>query len=175
MRTILNIAFGLLLIGCSQENKHPTVKSILLEQLKSTHTHKDWYVPVKDAVEGLTVDQANWKDSTSNHSIGELVSHLAFWNERILIAFHGNSPPDFDGNNELTFKTFNREDWNYAVQKLDSIQTAWEQAVDNATDKQLAEWSASIANICTHNSYHTGQIVYIRKKNGWWDGSKGVK
>ena len=164
-----------MLSGCSSKTDNPTVKSLLLEQLRNTHTNKDWYVPTNIAVEGLTTDQANWKDSTSNHSINELVSHLVFWNERILIAFHGDTPPDFDDNNELTFNKLNDKDWSYSINKLDSIQTAWEYAVEKATDKQLEKWSTSIANICTHNSYHTGQIVYIRKKNGWWDESKGVK
>lgn len=27
----------------------------------------------------------------------------------------------------------------------------------------------------THNAYHTGQIIYIRKQQGWWDEKKGVK
>ena len=39
----------------------------------------------------------------------------------------------------------------------------------------IKEWSSSVANISTHNAYHTGQIVYIRKRNGWWSASKGVK
>ena len=172
---IFFVALGFLSLGCSKESDTPTLKSILLEQLRNTHTNKDWYVPSKIAIEGLTAEQANLKDSTDNHSIGELVSHLIFWNERILIAFQGNTPPDFDGNNEKTFGKFNNEKWKIAVVKLDSIQTEWEKSVERATDKQLEDWSSSIANICSHNAYHTGQIVYIRKKNGWWDKSQGVQ
>jgi len=55
------------------------------------------------------------------------------------------------------------------------VQIAWENAVENASDEQLNEWSFSVANISSHNAYHTGQIIYIRKKNNWWDSSKGVK
>jgi hypothetical protein len=33
----------------------------------------------------------------------------------------------------------------------------------------------TIANICTHNAYHIGQIVYVRKLQGSWNPDKGVK
>jgi uncharacterized damage-inducible protein DinB len=127
------------------------------------------------AIEGLTEEQAHWKDSLDNHSIKELVSHLAFWNERILIAFQGDSVPNFDGNNETTFRKFDSIDWNTALKKMDSIQTAWEHAIEKATKQQLESGGSEIASMSSHNAYHTGQIVYIRKRNGWWDESKGVQ
>ena len=50
-----------------------------------------------------------------------------------------------------------------------------EKVVANATDAQLAEWAPTIANIATHNAYHIGEIVMVRKEQGVWDASKGVK
>jgi hypothetical protein len=158
-----------MIMGCAAKKDFPSVKSLLVQQLKNTHTDQDWFVPVKIAVDGLTVQQSNWKDSTDNHSIGELVSHLIFWNERVLIAFKGNVLPDFNDDNELTFQKINERDWELAAKKLDSIQTEWERVTEKATQKQVKEWSASIANIAAHNAYHTGQIIYIRKRNGWWN------
>src|SRR5215467_4087075 len=67
----------------------PTLKSILLEQLRTTHTQKEWFVPVNVAVDGLTAEQANWKDGKGNHSVGELVSHLVYWNSEELAKFKG--------------------------------------------------------------------------------------
>lgn len=172
---------GILLVmfSCSNVTKKaavkPSLRSILLEQLRNTHTNKDWYIPLNTAVEGLTAEQANWSDNTDNHSIGQLVSHLTFWNERSLIAFHGNTLPDFSDNNEETFAAFNKDNWQQMMSKSDSIQTAWEKAVEQAGHDQLNKWSSSIANMCSHNAYHTGQIVYIRKKNGWWNKANGVK
>lgn len=169
MKTILTIALGLTLLGCSKPSETADIKSILLEQLKNTHTNQEWFVPTNVAVKGLTAEQSNWKDSTDNHSIAELVSHLIFWNERVLLAYQKNTTPDFKENNEVTFKKFTGQDWELATKKLDSIQTTWEELVLKATDSQLNEWSSSIANICSHNAYHTGQIIYIRKRNGWWE------
>ena len=42
-------------------------------------------------------------------------------------------------------------------------------------EKKLAAWYSTIAHIGTHNAYHVGQILYIRKMKGWWDENNGVK
>jgi hypothetical protein len=53
--------------------------------------------------------------------------------------------------------------------------TDLEKVVANASDTQLAEWAPTLANINTHNAYHIGEIVMVRKEQGAWDASKGVK
>jgi hypothetical protein len=143
--------------------------------MKNSYDKPNWYAPLKNATDGLTAAQVNWKDSAGNHSIGELVSHLIFWNERNLIAFRGNKPPDFSGNNEETFEKFSSVNWELAVTKLDSIQRQLNAIIESATPEELEGWSSDLASICSHNAYHTGQILYIRKLNGWWDPAKGVK
>ena len=61
------------------------------------------------------------------------------------------------------------------MEKLDSILTAIEKAIETADDIKLQSWCTTIAHINTHNAYHTGQIIYIRKLQGSWDPDKGVK
>lgn len=144
------------------------VKSILVDLLKNAHSEQHWFVPTMTALDGLTANQSNWRDSTENHSIGELVSHLVFWNEINLRAFNGEDMTGLEVDNETTFKVHTEKEWQSLIRKLDSIQTEWEPLILNATDEQLTEWSKEIANIQAHNAYHIGQIVYIRKRNGWW-------
>ena len=82
-----------------KEAKAPvTLKSILLEQLRTTHNAKDWFVDGNTAVAGLTPEQASWKDGKGNHSVGQLTYHLVFWNQRELAKFKGETPAQFDGN-----------------------------------------------------------------------------
>ncbi|MEB2776798.1 DinB family protein [Algoriphagus sp. D3-2-R+10] len=164
---LIVVGFGLSILGCSEKENTSQIKSLLGQQLKNTYTNEEWFVPAKIAVEGLTVDQSNWKDSTANHSIGELVSHLIFWNERVLKAFKGDSISDFNEDNKVTFK--DKNEWETSIRKLDSIQLEWEELTEKATEKQLEEWSTEILNMTAHNAYHTGQILYIRKQNGWWE------
>jgi uncharacterized damage-inducible protein DinB len=53
--------------------------------------------------------------------------------------------------------------------------TDWEKAVETADDQKLAKNASVIAHVGEHTAYHIGQIVYVRKLQGAWDPSKGVK
>jgi len=167
-KNLILFGLGLVILSCSEQTDKTNVKSLLVQQLKNTHTNEEWFVPTKKAIEGLTLEQSNWKGSTENKSIGELVSHLIFWNEMNLKVFKGEKVPEFTGENKETFQMNHGKGWKNATQKLDSTQTEWEKLVENATEKQITEWNAEIANITSHTAYHTGQIIYIRKHNGWW-------
>jgi hypothetical protein len=82
--------------------KSSNTKSYILEQLRTTHNVKDWFVPVNTALEDVTPDQAKWTDGSGNHSIGQLASHLIFWNLQQLYSFKKLPQPKFDGNNDET-------------------------------------------------------------------------
>lgn len=166
-RLFIILAIILTTLNCSKPADQSEVKSLLIEQLQNTHNHQNWFLPSKMALEGLNYDQAIWKDTTDNNSIIGIVSHMIFWHERVLKAFNGEDIADFIEDNKETFIN-NDSDWNQVVAQLDRIQTEWEQLVENATDEQLKEWGGEIANMIGHTAYHTGQIIYIRKRNGWW-------
>lgn len=152
-----------------------TLKGVLLEQLRTTHNEKDWFVPVNTALEGVTAEQAMWKDKSGNHSVGQIAYHLLFWNTRALGEFKGEKQDKFSGNNEETFDKFDAKTWRETVKKLNIVMSDWEKAVEGADEKKLKESASTIAHIGTHNAYHTGQIVYVRRLQGSWDAEKGVK
>lgn len=171
-----------LVVACStamlvqgQTQKPQTLKGILLESLRTTHNQKDWFVPVSIAVEGVTADQAKWQDKSGNHSIGQLTNHLAFWNSEQLAKFRGEKPPAYGGNNEETFNSFDSKTWDETVKRLNTVLTDLEKVVEAADENKVKEWASAIEHIGTHNAYHTGQIIYIRRLQGSWDPSKGVK
>ncbi len=151
----------------------PTLKSILLDQLRGTHDKEEWFVPVKIAIEGLTPEQATWKDDTDNHSIAQLVNHLIFWNQQQLAKFKGEKPAPFSGDNKETFS--DKASWETSVKQIDDVLKAWEKAIEDADEAKLSKWYSTIAKVSTHNAYHTGQIIYIRKMRRNWDPEKGVK
>jgi len=160
----------------AQETKPaPTLKSILLEQLRTTHNEKDWFVPANIAIEGVTPEQAKWTDGSGNHSIGQLTVHLIFWNSQQLAKMKGQTPPKFSGNNDETFNSFNAANWAAAVKQLDDVLSDLEKTVEGFDDAKINKWASNVAHIGTHNAYHTGQIVYIRKLQGSWNPEKGVK
>jgi uncharacterized damage-inducible protein DinB len=170
---VLVLSFSL--HGFAQNQKPATLKSILLEQLRTTHNQKEWFVPIDVAIDGVTPEQANWTDGKGNHSIGQLTYHLLYWNQRALAEFKGEKPAKFDGNNDETFANFDTKHWNATAKQLDEVMTEWEKAVEAADEKKLEANASTIAHIGTHNAYHIGQIVYIRKLQGSWDPAKGVR
>lgn len=174
-RVLVCLVLSMAVFGYAQEKKPMTLKSVLLEQLRSTHNKAEWFVPANTAVAGLTPAQASWTDKSGNHSVGQLANHLAFWNRQALAKFKGETPAKFDGNNDETFNDFDAKSWDRTVAELDAVMTEWEKAVEAADDKKIAESATTIANIGTHNAYHVGQMVYVRKLQGVWDPAKGVK
>jgi len=159
----------------AQNQKPVTLRSILLEQLQTTHNVKDWFVPISVATDGLTAEQANWKDGKGNHSVGQLTYHLLFWNRRELAKFKGETLDKFSGNNEETFDNFDTKKWNDTVKQLDQVMADLEKFVATADDKTLEANASDIAHIGTHNAYHVGQMIFVRKLQGAWNPENGVK
>ena len=176
MRTLLSVlVFSGAVFAQQQAKKPETLKGVLLEQLHTTDDQKDWFVPIDVAIESVTPEQAKWTDGHGNHSIGQLVNHLAFWNARALAEFKGEKPPAFSGNNDETFNSFDAKTWNETASRLKKVMKEWEQAVEQADDAKLKSSASLIAHIGTHNAYHVGQIVYIRRLQGSWNPANGVK
>lgn len=165
----------LLALGMSHLTVSQSLKSVLVEQLKTTHDKQNWFVPINVALDGVTAEQATWTDGSGNHSIGQLANHLLFWNERQLVKFKGQKEAPFSGNNEETFNDFDKAKWEQTVKKLNEVLSELEKLVQNADEASLKSWAETIGNISTHNAYHTGQIVFIRKLQKSWDPKKGVK
>jgi uncharacterized damage-inducible protein DinB len=165
----------LLTLSAAPADPPTTLKGVLLEQLKTTHDQKDWFASAKDAVDGVTAEQANWRDGKGNHSIGQLTAHLVFWNKQQLAKFKGEKPADFSGDNNETFNRFDAAKWTATVKELDEVMTALEQVVQTADEASLQKWASALAHIGAHNAYHIGQMVYIRRLQGSWDPEKGVK
>jgi hypothetical protein len=161
----------------------PTLKSVLLAQLRSTHNQAEWFVPLNTAVAGLTPEQARWvpksegpkNPAPEDHSVGMIAYHLLYWNTRALAQLKGEKVPPPTSDNTETFNNFDATNWLDTVKKLDENLTALEQLVEAADDAKIAAIEPTIAHISTHNAYHTGQIVMIRKLQGSWDPEKGVK
>jgi uncharacterized damage-inducible protein DinB len=165
----------LLVVPAYAQDKKPTnLRELLLAELKSTHAHAEWFVPANTAVKGLTAEQASWTDGKGNHSVGQLAHHLVFWNRQSLARLKGETPEKFSGNNEETFDKFDSKAWNDTVQELDQVLTDLEKWVETADETKLKESAQTFTHISTHNAYHIGQIIYVRKEQGSWDPKNGV-
>jgi len=162
--------------SCLAQDKKPmTLREVLLAELRTTHDDEDWFVPANVAVKGLTAEQASWTDGKGNHSVGQLAYHLVYWNRRNLARLKGEPLDKFSGNNDETFDKFDSKSWNETVQQLDSVMKELEKWVETADEAKLKEQAQVFTHISTHNAYHVGQIIYVRKEQGSWDSKNGVK
>jgi hypothetical protein len=177
MKTFIAVLVLFVAVQCaaqeSQQQKTPaTLKSILLQQLRETHNQKNWFVSGKEAMAGLTPEQAAWNDG-KNHSVGQLAQHLVFWNSQSLAQFKGEKPAQPGDNNE-TFK-FDPKQWNSIVSQFDDVMTKLEEVVSSADDAKIQKLAPTVARIAQHNAYHIGEIVMVRKAQGSWNPDTGVK
>ncbi len=166
------------LSAAALENKQPPhdLRGVLLEQLRTTNSAEDWFVPVAIAIDGLTAEQAQWKPAGKDaHSAGQLAYHIWYWDSRMLARFKGEKLDKFDGNNNETFDKFTAAQWDDLAKKLRQEMADWEAAVQDASDADLARNASLIAHIGAHRAYHVGQILYVRKLQGSWNPEKGVK
>jgi len=161
-----------LIFAIVQNMNAQSLKSVLSAQLKTTHDQEDWFVPLTKALKDVTAEQAVWKDGSGNHSIGQLANHILFWNERQLQKFKGEKEAAFSGNNDATFNSFDKTQWAQTVTRLDQVLTELEKIVASADESTLKSWAETISNISTHNAYHTGQIIFVRKLQGSWNVKK---
>lgn len=159
-----------------------TLRSLLLSELHSTHDKAEWFTPMNTAVAGLTAEQAKWvpqnaqgkHDPSANHSVGMLAYHLVFWNENALARLRGEKPVSPKTNDE-TFNDFDAAHWNDIVERLDRVMKDLEAEVEKMPEAKLAKAALTVSHISTHNAYHTGQILYVRKLQGSWNPANGVK
>jgi len=156
----------------AQQKQPATLRSILLMELRETHNQKNWFVSEKEAVAELTPEQAAWSDG-KNHSVGQLVKHLAFWNSFSLAAFKGEHPKNPADNND-TFK-FDPREWQSTLRQFDNVMSEWEQIVEKADDATLQKIAPTVAHISEHNAYHIAEMIAARKEHGTWNPDLGVK
>lgn len=161
------------------------IKNTLLGQFDRCYNKDGWFVAVRNAIEGLSVEQAAWKPLDSVNCIWETLSHVTYYNNAYLQRFKGI---DFEydvSTNDETFSVgeYDEAHWQADVTMFDAVMTEWREllsAVDGSKFSELVPnkgdttWAEIVADINAHNAYHGGQILLLRKLQGSWDPKRGV-
>lgn len=160
-------------------------KETLLKQYDRCYNENGWFVAVRNALEGVTAEQAAWKPDGSDNSIWESLSHITYYNNAYLQRFKGIDYKYAVADNDETFRSGELSDtaWLAEVAKFDVVMTEWRGLIDAADESKFdeiisaensANWAELIANVNAHNAYHGGQILLLRKLQGIWNPEKGV-
>ena len=161
------------------------MKQILLEQFTACYDKNTWFVALKNALDGVTAEDASWKPANVDNSIWEIVSHLNYYNFAYVERFKGVDYQYPADDNDATFVAGEAtgEAWNAEIAKLYAVMTEFRDLVSDADESKFSEpvsasnpasWATLISNINAHNAHHGGQIVLLRKMQGSWDRAKGV-
>ncbi|WP_202079123.1 DinB family protein [Caldalkalibacillus salinus] len=153
-------------------------KEVLSELLLANANDPSWYITFSESVEDLSEEQAFWKPNENSHSIAEIVQHLLYWNQTWQKRYQES---DFNavqsiGNNNKSFEIHANHTFNYLKDHLLEVLLRWQSLLTKEKIENdvvgfpvPAKWWALLGNVSTHNAYHIGQIVYIRKLQGSWE------
>lgn len=153
------------------------VKDLLSDQLLANANDRSWYEPFSLAVAQLSEEQAHWKPTHEVNSIAEIVQHLLYWNKTWQMRYIANdihAVPSI-GDNNKSFELGDALPFKEMKATLLSTLLNWQELL---TESQLQDsvqgfsedvhWWQVIGNVTTHNAYHVGQIIVLRKLQGSW-------
>lgn len=163
-----------------------TTKENLLEQFTVAYNENGWFVALENALAGLKADEAWRTEGGLDHSIGELVEHLRYWNAHWLRRFTSGVVDESKATTDETFRGADARgeaEWETLKAQLFQVFAEWKAALEAANEAKFDEqvagdyqepWSVPLAHQNMHNAYHIGQIVVMRKLFGSWNSAKGV-
>lgn len=145
---------------------------VLMNQLLANANDPSWHVPFQQSVEELTEDEAFWTPANGSHSIAEIIQHLLYWNETWQTRYRESqvdAVPSI-GDNHNSFMIPDTATFAELRDRLLEVLLQWQELLSAAKLEQEvngfpvpAKWWELVSNAATHNAYHIGQIVYIRK------------
>ena len=157
------------------------VKDLLSDQFLANAHDASWYRPFTESVENLTEEQAFWKPNDNCPSIADIVQHLIYWNQCWQTRYIKSSidaVPSIANNNESfkipEYTTFTdlKETLLDVLLKWDGLLSTNKVESDVIGFPEKAKWWQILGNSTTHNAYHIGQIIYIRKLQNSWKSDK---
>lgn len=153
---------------------------LLLSQMDHMYCEGGWSPPMNKAFTGLTAAQAASSPGPGQHTIWQLVNHVAFW--KGLVARRMNGLP-LSGERIVNDSTFgpsgdpaDSHAWAAALREYleahQALRAALAEREDGDLDRPLpgerTPLGEVISGLIAHDTYHLGQVLLIRKLQGSW-------
>jgi uncharacterized damage-inducible protein DinB len=154
-----------------------------LELIEGRGAHADPAACVKD----LRADQAARKPAGFEHGMFEILAHLNYWMEYDLKRMRGvpDPYPQHAAEGWPSAENMQEEEWKREVRRFRELlgelasvcrSDAWLKqapAMCAGHERNASTVGAMIFQAITHNSYHIGQIVDVRRALGLWPPAGG--
>ncbi len=151
--------------------------SYILETLEPPKGKGLWYggPTVVGSLRGITAKQALWKPAKKRHSIWELALHISYWNYAIrnkLIDGESGKFPRTPSNWSKVADNAGEKEWKVDKKLVAEEHKLLLEAIRNFNPKKLdkrvpksIKWTYAdlLMGAVTHNIYHTGQIILLKK------------
>ncbi|KZS44615.1 hypothetical protein AWU65_31740 [Paenibacillus glucanolyticus] len=151
------------------------MRELLLLYWDNVMEQEDWYPPILPALKDVTAEQALWKpEGEAANSIWENVQHLLYYKQRLLARLEGTPLSNEGIGNDETFLIHDpsQQAWETAQEQLNEVHTALRQKIEQMPEEEITESPQRIASLITHDAYHTGQIIFLRKLQGSWSAKR---
>ncbi|PFK43281.1 DltD domain-containing protein [Bacillus cereus] len=152
-------------------------KDVLVDQLLANANDPSFYIPFSESVANLSEEEAFWKPNDESNSIAEIVQHLLYWNETWQKRYeksHVNAVAPI-GDNKKSFIVTENKRFADLKECLLKVLLQWQDLLTKEKVESevngfpvIVKWCGVLGNISTHNAYHIGQIVQLRKMQGSW-------
>lgn len=124
-----------------------------------------WWAAWRDAAEGLTAEQAAWKPAPDRHSIWELVNHMTFWREYFSHRAEGGAQATEEELDRLNWQEpaeITEDAWQVTRDRFAASHARVRAVMDDPATPPPPKPQLDLRYLLFHDSYHVGQIMYIR-------------
>jgi uncharacterized damage-inducible protein DinB len=123
---------------------------------------------VLPAIVDVTAEMAHWRPHPAQHTIAEIVGHIAYWKDFTATALRGEKPAYSEALNWPQVES-SADAWRRTRTELGAAHRRLMSALRALTPNRLADrvyrrvTVLDLAiDIATHDSYHVGQIYVLR-------------
>ena len=157
-----------------EERNEITEIERILDQLERTYEGSAWHGPsVREALDGITAEQAAARPLPGAHTIWELAHHIAVWEDVGRSRLEGDraqinisSPEDWPPADDTSEAA-----WEQAKASLDRGHQALTEAIARLNESRLDEpvlegmstVYVTLHGVIQHDLYHAGQIALLKK------------
>lgn len=135
------------------------------------------HIPIARGVQDITAELAGKRMEGAPYTIYQLLKHMNYW-QIFMLTFMDGGKPQMPANVAESWSSVSEpeseEEWRMVVEQFmhgvnKAVDYAQSEQLDNPLEHFPTETKAGILrNIASHNSYHLGEIVLLRRLFDAW-------
>jgi uncharacterized damage-inducible protein DinB len=152
---------------------------ILCATLERALSGKGSHAATRKVLDGLDWKNAGVRPDGAPHSVFQLANHMIYWQEWVVKWLDGESPKvpkHARGSWPGRVTPASRKEWEQIVRRflgsLDALERR-SRAGDPLTKHGKKTHLEMLHSIASHNSYHAGQVAFLRQLLGTWPPPSG--